>query len=82
MALWHFLNVPDNPEEAVVNAVMGGHDTDTVASMAGAYAGAYLGEGAFPTRWTGDDLEFVDKLRVLADRLLAVADHEAKHSDG
>jgi len=81
MALWHFLNVPDNPEEAVVNAVMGGHDTDTVASMAGAYAGAYLGEGAFPTRWTGDDLEFVDKLRVLADRLLAVADHEAEHSD-
>jgi ADP-ribosylglycohydrolase len=82
MALWHFLNAPDNPEEAVVNAVMGGHDADTVASMTGAYVGAYLGEHAFPRRWTGDDLEFADELRDLADRLLLVSDRETTHTDG
>ncbi len=81
MALWHFLGTPDSPEEAVVNAVMAGHDADTVASMTGAYAGAYLGELAFPPRWTGDDLEFADELRGLADRLLMLADREAEHSD-
>jgi ADP-ribosylglycohydrolase len=56
---------------------MGGHDADTVASMTGAYSGAYLGEGAFPSRWTGNDLEFADELRALADRLLVLADLEA-----
>lgn len=82
MALWHFLNAPDDPEEAVVNAVMAGHDADTVASMTGAYAGAYLGELVFPQRWTGDDLEFSNRLRDLADRLLTVAGCEAEHPDG
>jgi ADP-ribosylglycohydrolase len=82
MALWHFLNTPEDPEETVVNAVMGGHDADTVASMAGAYAGAYLGEHVFPPRWTGHDLEFSDELRDLADRLLVLADREAGSRDG
>jgi ADP-ribosylglycohydrolase len=77
MALWHFLSAPEDPEEAVVNAVMAGHDADTVASMTGAYAGAYLGDHSFPSRWSGDDLEFADELRDLAGRLLIVADDEA-----
>ena len=77
MALWHFLPAPENPEEAVVSAVMAGHDADTVASMTGAYAGAYLGTHSFPSRWSGDDLEFADELRDLADRLLILADNEA-----
>lgn len=55
-ALWSFLRAPDDPEEVIVTAVMGGHDADTIASMAGAYVGAYLGESAFPERWRGDDL--------------------------
>lgn len=70
MALWHFLNARDDPERAVVDAVMGGHDADTVASMTGAYVGAYLGENAFPARWVGEELEFADRLRQLADELL------------
>jgi ADP-ribosylglycohydrolase len=77
MALWHFLSAPEDPEEAVVNAVMAGHDADTVASMTGAYAGAYLGDLSFPSRWSGADLEFTDELRDLADRLLVLADNEA-----
>jgi ADP-ribosylglycohydrolase len=77
MALWHFLHSSEDPEEAVINAVMGGHDADTVASMTGAYAGAYLGEEAFPPRWRGHDLEFAHELRELADQLLRLAAREA-----
>ena len=73
MALWHFLRSSDDPEEAVVGAVMGGHDADTVASMTGAYVGAYLGEQAFPARWRGEELEFADQLRGLADQLLTLS---------
>jgi ADP-ribosylglycohydrolase len=76
MSLWHFLNAPDDAEEAIVNAVMGGYDADTVASMTGAYVGAYLGEDALPTRWTGQDLEFAADLRYLADQLLLLAGPE------
>ncbi len=73
MALWHFLRFPDDAEAAVIAAVMAGHDADTIASMTGAYAGAYLGEEAFPARWRGEDLEYGSELTDLADRLLAVA---------
>lgn len=72
MALWHFLSSPEDPERAIVDAVLGGFDADTVASMTGAYAGAYLGESGLPERWRGDDLEFADELRRLADALFAV----------
>jgi ADP-ribosylglycohydrolase len=81
MALWQFLHAPEDPEEAIVNAVMGGYDADTVASMAGAYVGAYLGEDAFPDRWRGDDLEFADELRGLADQLFGLAGQGATLRD-
>lgn len=35
-ALWCFLRYIENPEEGVVTAVLGGHDADTIASMAAA----------------------------------------------
>lgn len=72
MALWHFLASPDDPERAIVNAVLGGFDADTVASMTGAYVGAYLGESGLPERWRGDDLEFADELRASADALFTL----------
>jgi ADP-ribosylglycohydrolase len=65
-----------------MRAVMAGHDADAVASMTNTYAGAHLGEYAFPPRWIRDDLELADELRDLADRLLVFADHEAEHPDG
>jgi len=68
-ALWFFLRCPDDVEGVIVEAVMGGHDADTVASMAGAYVGAYLGDSAFPERWVGEDLEYRDELVALADAL-------------
>lgn len=38
-------------EEAVSLAVRCGGDTDTVAAMAGAIAGARFGAGSIPPRW-------------------------------
>lgn len=49
-------------------AVAMGGDTDTIASMAGAVAGARLGENAIPKRWR-ECTEGVDRARNLADRL-------------
>jgi len=72
-ALWCFLKAAEDPEEAVVLAVNGGRDADTVGAMAGGFAGAYHGESAWPDRWLSD-LEYADELRELADGMLEVGD--------
>jgi ADP-ribosylglycohydrolase len=71
-ALWCFFSYRDDPEEGVINAVLRGHDADTVASMAAAYFGALHGVAAFPDRWTGEDLEYQTQLLNLADQLAAI----------
>lgn len=68
-ALWCFLRSPDDPEDVVVTAVQGGYDADTIAAMAGAMVGAYLGDEAFPERWRGEALEDEDRLFELAAHL-------------
>ena len=67
-AIWSFLAHAENPEEAIVVAVNGGYDADTVAAMTGAMAGAYHGDAALPGRWL-DDLEAAADIRAIADRL-------------
>ena len=57
-------------EEAVTFAVRCGGDTDTVAAMAGAIAGARHGAGAIPRRWL-DALEDGEKGRGHVERLAA-----------
>ena len=69
VVLWCLLELQDRPEEALVTAVMGGRDADTIAAMLGNLLGALHGEGAFPSRWRGDNLEDHDRLLGLADRL-------------
>ena len=49
-ALGAFL-AAESAEQAIVNAVCLGGDTDTIAAMAGALAGAYWGLGALPSSW-------------------------------
>jgi ADP-ribosylglycohydrolase len=71
-ALWCFLRSPEDAEQVLVTAVHGGYDADTVAAMAGAMVGAYLGDGAFPERWRGEDLEEVEGLTGLALALHAL----------
>lgn len=67
-ALLAFLRSPDSFEEVVQFAISLGGDTDTIACMAGALAGARVGESGLPTSWV-TALEDGDRLRQLADRL-------------
>jgi poly(ADP-ribose) glycohydrolase ARH3 len=67
-----FTSYPDSFERCVEKAIALGDDTDTLAAMAGALSGAYLGIAGVPSRWV-DQLERgsrgVDYIRELADRL-------------
>jgi ADP-ribosylglycohydrolase len=65
-SLYSFLRSPDDYWETICTAIGVGGDTDTMAAMAGAIAGARLGPGSLPQelvgrltdqkRWTGEDL--------------------------
>ena len=57
-------------EEAIVEAVNMGDDTDTVGAVAGAVAGARFGADALPERWLGE-LDVAADLRDLAAALAA-----------
>jgi poly(ADP-ribose) glycohydrolase ARH3 len=71
-ALHAFLRRPDSFADVVTYAIGLGGDTDTIAAMAGALAGAYLGEDGIPLRWR-EKVEGADELRRLADELLILA---------
>ncbi len=71
-AFYCFCASPDNFEETVITAVMGGDDTDTTASIAGALSGAHNGIAAIPERWLAV-LEDRDRLRALARDLYSLA---------
>lgn len=73
-ALWAALRYIDDPEEAIVQAVNLGGDTDTIGAMTGALVGALHGDRWFPGRWF-DQLENGADGR---DELLAVAERLAK----
>ena len=64
-ALHAFLRHPDSFTGAVLYSIRVGGDTDTIASMAGALAGAYLGEEAIPAGWR-ERVEDATELRRLA----------------
>ncbi len=55
-AFYQLLNAR-NPEEAIIDTVMRGGDTDTNAAIAGALVGAVHGIGSPPTRWVDTVLE-------------------------
>jgi poly(ADP-ribose) glycohydrolase ARH3 len=71
-ALYAFLRHPHAFAEAVTYAISLGGDTDTIASMTGALAGASLGMEAIPRRWR-ERVEGAARLRALADTLLYLA---------
>lgn len=62
-ATYHALTAAD-AESAIVNAVNGGGDTDTIGAVAGAIAGARFGAGRLPDRWLAE-LDGADTLRRL-----------------
>jgi poly(ADP-ribose) glycohydrolase ARH3 len=67
-----FTTCPNSFVDAVGKAIVQGDDTDTLAAMAGALAGAHLGVGAIPPLWI-EQLENGPKgreyIRQLADEL-------------
>ena len=74
-AFFSFLRSPDEPVAVLLTAANAGHDTDTIASMAGNLVGARVGAARLrderPTWW--DELEDREDLIRLSDGLLTVA---------
>lgn len=67
-----FAMFPDSYEQAVGTAVLLGGDTDTIAAMAGAISGAFLGSDAIPAHLLDileNDTKGRDYIMELADRL-------------
>lgn len=68
-ALFSFLfNVDTCFEDAILYAISLGGDTDTIASMTGAIAGAYWGEQHIPDEWLVAS-ESVDEVLKFANEL-------------
>jgi poly(ADP-ribose) glycohydrolase ARH3 len=77
MALYCFLSAPDSFETVLERAIFLGGDTDTIASMAGSFCGALLGDQALPDRWLArlcDEDITPASLRELAGQLAALSD--------
>jgi poly(ADP-ribose) glycohydrolase ARH3 len=70
-ALASFLLNPDEPRQAVLSAIQMGGDTDTIAAMTGAIAGARCGEAGLPRSWVRR-LERAGEIRDLAGSLAAM----------
>lgn len=71
-AIYCFLRHRESFADVIKAAFYLGGDTDTIASMAGAIAGAYQGESAIPAEWLKVVREpqwTVERLRALAQRL-------------
>ncbi len=71
-AAWSFLTT-ESYEEAVIRAANLGDDTDTVAAVCGAIAGAYYGYAAIPGKWR-DNLQDETRIREIALALGGCAD--------
>lgn len=68
-----FCHLKLEPEEALVAAASNGGDTDSIASIAGALAGASRGSGWIPERWLAH-LEERERIEQVARDLAAVAE--------
>ena len=69
-AFWAVAVHPDDPGEAVLEAVNLGGDADTIGAMAGALAGARHGAKAFPRHW----VDALEEGAMGRSRLLELAD--------
>jgi ADP-ribosyl-[dinitrogen reductase] hydrolase len=70
-ALYHGLTA-ESLEQAIVTAIAMGGDTDTIAAITGAIAGARFGSAGLPDRWL-EALAVTDDLALLARELSATA---------
>ncbi|MFE9422087.1 ADP-ribosylglycohydrolase family protein [Kitasatospora sp. NPDC006697] len=63
-ALLCFLLLPEDPVAAIRRAAYSSGDSDSLACIAGAFAGAYLGAAAWPADWA-DRIEYRPELLAL-----------------
>jgi len=81
-AIYCFLQASHSFEDAVCFALAVGGDTDSIASMTGAIAGAYLGSQAIPHRWltkVESEPRGSKYIELLAQRLHAIAGHDMQN---
>lgn len=82
LCLPHFFQFDTPFERAIVYAVTLGGDTDTIATMAGAMAGAYYGIEDIPKHWrdicegVDDAVAYGEKLYNMTLTSTAVGDEE------
>ncbi|HEU5160378.1 MAG TPA: ADP-ribosylglycohydrolase family protein [Streptosporangiaceae bacterium] len=62
--LYCFLLLPEDPQAVVRRAAYSSGDSDSIAALAGAFAGAYHGADAWPEGWVRD-IEYRDRLLAL-----------------
>lgn len=67
-ALLCFLLFPDDPVAAIRRAAVTSGDSDSLACIAGSFAGAYHGYSAWPADWTAN-IEYRDRLQKLSEWL-------------
>jgi len=65
-ALLCFLLFPDDPIAAIQRAAVTSGDSDSIACLAGAFAGAYHGLDAWPREWIAR-MEYRDQLQAMCD---------------
>lgn len=63
-----FLLYPDEPLSALRRAAATSGDSDSIACLTGAFAGAHLGKGCWPRGWT-ERIEYRERLAALAGEL-------------
>jgi ADP-ribosylglycohydrolase len=69
-AMYVYARHPDDPRAAILEAASTPGDSDSLATLAGALAGARAGIDALPAEWVRD-VERADDLRALAIRVAA-----------
>ncbi len=70
-ALYCFLLYPDNPMEAIRRGANSSGDSDSIACIAGAFAGAYHGIDAWQSSWL-ERIEYKQELQSLCNSLTAL----------
>lgn len=64
VGLYCFLLLSGDPQAVVRRAAYSSGDSDSIAALAGAFAGAYHGASAWPGEWVRD-IEYRDRLLAL-----------------